>query len=153
MAVVEISERQILATGEAAVVGILENPCFGAAFSRVKLIRLIKDFKKDILHHIFCFGRVTKNSQSDLQDKPVKAIKQRRQGIRMPVAKLLHHVFVSHFGYSDSLNPEGGSRRVWDNGWVMHYSTLSSYICVRERVFVPRVEKNCERIEGLLVEN
>jgi hypothetical protein len=57
---------------------------------------------------------------SDFQDKPVKAIKQRRQGVRMSALELLHEFFIRHLWYSDKANAAGGSCRVRDNGLVMH---------------------------------
>jgi len=59
-------------------------------------------------------------AMSDFQDKPVKAIKQRRQGVRMSALELLHEFFTRHLWYSDKANAAGGSCRVRDNGLVMH---------------------------------
>ena len=92
--VIEIPERKVLPAAQTSVVGILEDPGFRAALGRVELIRFVEDFKKDILHQIFRLTPVTKDSQSNFQNKPVKAIKQNDQGVRMSLPELLHHVVV-----------------------------------------------------------
>jgi len=78
MSVVEIPERQVLPPAQAAMVGILEYPCLRAALRRVELTGLVEDFKKYVLHHIFCLAWVAQDSQRYLQNKPVKAIKENR---------------------------------------------------------------------------
>src|SRR5437764_610424 len=94
MPVVKIPQREVLPPVQTSVVGILENPGFRAALGRVVLICFVEDLKKDILHQIFRLAPVTQNSQSNTQNKPVKAIEQDDQRIRMPLPKLLHYAFV-----------------------------------------------------------
>src|SRR5215831_12790417 len=74
--VIEIPQCQILSAAQASVISVLENPRFGGAFRRIKSIRFVENFKKDFLHHVLCLTCVAKNSQSNFQNKPVKAIKK-----------------------------------------------------------------------------
>jgi hypothetical protein len=76
--IIETPERKVLPAAQAPVVGILQNPSFRTAFGRVKLSRFVEDFKEHILHHIFGLTRIAKNSQSNFQDHPIKAIEQNR---------------------------------------------------------------------------
>src|SRR6516165_10648600 len=66
--VIETPERKVLPAVQAPVVGILQNPRFRTAFGGVKLSCFVKDFKEDILHHILCLARVTKDSHCNLQN-------------------------------------------------------------------------------------
>jgi hypothetical protein len=66
--VIETPERKVLPATQAPVVGILQNPRFRTAFGGVKLSGFVKDFKEDILHHILCLARVTKDSHCNLQN-------------------------------------------------------------------------------------
>src|SRR5215471_7140867 len=66
--VIETPERKVLPAAQAPVVGILQNPRFRTAFGGVKLSCFVKDFKEDILHHILCLARVTKDSHCNLEN-------------------------------------------------------------------------------------
>ena len=76
--VIEIPVRQVPPAAQTPVVGILENPCFGAALGRIKLSRFVEDFKKDFLHYIFRLTWIAKDPHRNFQNQPVKAIKQDR---------------------------------------------------------------------------
>ena len=119
MPVVEIPERQILTAAQAPVIGVLQNPRFCAALGPIKVIRLVEDLEKDVLHHIFRFTWIAKDSQSNFQDEPMKAVEQNRQGVWMPVAELLHEVFVGHVRAPDNRHTQGRTRRLWGNGLVI----------------------------------
>src|SRR5262249_28376555 len=122
--VIETPEREVLPAAQAPVVRILQNPGLRTALGRVKLSRFVKNFKEHILHHIFGLAWITKNSQGNLQNEPVEAIEQDGQGVRMPLAHPLDHVFVGQLQLSEHMYAERGSCGVWDNGLVMHKSTL-----------------------------
>ncbi len=66
--VIETPERKVLPAAQAPVVGILQKPRFRTAFGGVELSCFVKDFKEDILHHILCLARVTKDSHGNLQN-------------------------------------------------------------------------------------
>src|SRR5215472_4489220 len=66
--VIETPEREVLTAAQAPVVGILEKPGLRTAFGGVKLSCFAKDFKEDVLHHILCLARVTKDSHGNLQN-------------------------------------------------------------------------------------
>src|SRR5262249_25064256 len=122
--VIKAPECQILPAAETPMIGILENPGFRAALARVKSVRLVKEFKKDFLHHVFRLTCVTKDPHGDFQNKAVQAIKQNRQSVLISLLKLLHHLFVSHVRFADNGDAEGGSRRFGSN-LVIHGSTPS----------------------------
>lgn len=142
MPVVEIPQREVLATAETPVVGILEYPRFRAALGRIELASLVVNFQKDFLHHIFGFTSIAQNSQSDLQDKPVEPVKQNRQRVRIALLELFHHVFVSHVRFEHKWNAEGGSRRIWNNGLVMQRFNPSSEADSRSALFLGQLLAN-----------
>jgi hypothetical protein len=55
----------------------------------------------------------------------VKAIEENWQCVRVAIAELFHHLFVSHVRFTDTWNNESGSRRVTNNGLVIQGSTPS----------------------------
>jgi hypothetical protein len=58
---IKIPQREILPAVQTSMVGVLKNPGFRASPCRIKLIRFVEDFKKDILHQIFRLTRVPKD--------------------------------------------------------------------------------------------
>jgi len=104
------------------MVCVLENPGFCAALLRIKLARSLENFKEDILHNIFRFSGVAKNSQRNFQNKPVKTAKENGYSVGMALTELFHQVFVGHSSCSYNRNVEGGGCRVWYKGLVLHHS-------------------------------
>jgi hypothetical protein len=63
--VVKIPQREILPAVQTSMVGVLKNPGLDASPCRIELVRLVEDFKKDILHQIFRLAWIPENSQGN----------------------------------------------------------------------------------------
>src|SRR5262245_48414843 len=114
--VIKISQSQIFATIETAVIRVLQQPDFDAALARVVEISLPVDLDENVLHEVFGLSAVPQNPCSNIEDKPIVAVEQGAQRLRTPLPNIIHQCVVARLLQADflhtfceSMHPNSGS--------------------------------------------
>lgn len=76
------------------MVGVLENPRFGAAFCRVEVFHLPINLQKDLLHQVLRLSMVVQDFESDAEYQTIVAVEEHGQGVLVALPELMDQLFV-----------------------------------------------------------
>src|SRR5262245_33588672 len=114
--IIKISQGEVFAPVETAVIRVLQQPDFHAALARVVEISLPVDLDKNVLHEVFGLSAVPQNPCGNIEDKPIVAVEQGAQRLRTPLPNIIHQCVVARLLQADflhtfceSMHPNSGS--------------------------------------------
>src|SRR5262245_27958555 len=102
--IIKVSQGEVFAPVETAVIGVLQQPDFHAALARVVEISLPVNLDEHVLHEIFGFSAVPQNPCGNVEDEPIVPVEQDAQRGRMPLPDLIHQIVVARLLQADFLH-------------------------------------------------